>query len=264
MGRSDAEVAVAAAAAGAAIVRARFGTELIRYEKSADDFATNADIEAERAILAVLRAERPADAYRGEELGASGDDTAGRTWLVDPLCGTLNFAARTPLVAVNVALRGPVGVAVAACADPLANEIFWTDGRAAYERRDGVDRPLRPTAATRLVDVDLHDRPPNDPGRFRAAGLLGDPAFTAAFGPRILSTTLALAWVAAGRRAAYVTAGEVLESVHFAAGIALCRAAGCALTGLGGQPRDAGIDGLIAAADGGTGATLAGMISRHR
>ena len=56
--------------------------------------------------------------------------------------------------------------------------------------------------------------------------LLAHPGFIQRFRPRVVSTTLALAWVAAGKRAGYVTdGGDLTESVHFAAGIALCKAA---------------------------------------
>lgn len=48
-----------------------------------------------------------------------------RQWLVDPLCGTLNYAVGTMLVAVNVALRD----GAAAVADPFSGEVFFTDGR---------------------------------------------------------------------------------------------------------------------------------------
>ncbi|MCO5993186.1 inositol monophosphatase family protein [Actinoallomurus rhizosphaericola] len=57
------------------------------------------------------------------------------------------------------------------------------------------------------------------------------------------------AWVAAGRRAAYVTDGHLRDSVHFAAGIALCQAAGCVVTGIHGQPLHTGPGGLVVAAD---------------
>jgi myo-inositol-1(or 4)-monophosphatase len=70
------------------------------------------------------------------------------------------------------------------------------------------------------------------PSAFRVAALHTDDGFVRRFWPRVVSTTLAVAWVAAGRRAAYVTAGHLAESVHFAAGIALCRAAGCVVTAL--------------------------------
>ena len=72
-----------------------------------------------------------------------------------------------------------------------------------------------------------------------------------------------MAWVAAGRRAAYVTDGHLRDSVHFAAGIALCRAAGCTVTGLHGQPTHTGAGGLIAAADQRTHALLLDLVKRQ-
>jgi myo-inositol-1(or 4)-monophosphatase len=86
----DCDVAIAVADAGAAVVRRCFGTTLQRLEKEAGDFATNADIEAEHAMLAVLHRERPADAILGEESGRSGASNSVRMWWIDPLCGTLN------------------------------------------------------------------------------------------------------------------------------------------------------------------------------
>jgi len=65
------------------------------------------------------------------------------------------------------------------------------------------------------------------PGRRRASDLLANPAFFETYQPRVTSTTEALAWVAAGRHAAYLTEGDLVDNVHFAAGVGLCRAAGC-------------------------------------
>ncbi|MER5649791.1 inositol monophosphatase family protein [Streptosporangium sp. NPDC002524] len=256
---TDEEVALAAARAGAAVVRAMYGTSLERFEKTATDFATSADLEAESAILGVVRAARPDDAVTGEESGRTGSAGAERMWLVDPLCGTLNYAARNTLVAVNVALRVGPDITVAASADPFAEEVFWTDGERAYVRRDGEDEELVPSAGSRLVDVNLDPPFPNEPG-FRAVRLLADPGFAERFHARVLSTTLALAWVAAGRRAAYVTDGNLRDNVHFAAGIALCQAAGCVVTGIHGQPPHTGVGGLVAAADHETHAALLEMI----
>lgn len=151
---------------------------------------------------------------------------------------------------------------MAAVADPLADELFWTDGRGAHRRRDGEDSPLSPSAVTRLVDLNVDPPFPNS-DRFLAAHLLADPEFTASFRPRVASTTLALAWVAAGRYAGYVTDGQLDGSVHFSSGIALCQAAGCTVTGLRGQPLHTGIGGLIAAADQQTHATLLAMVNRQ-
>lgn len=251
----DGALAVAAAEAGAAVVREKYGTEVTRFAKAPGDFATEADLAAEKAILEVLRAARPQDAVVGEESGRSGATVNGREWLVDPLCGTLNFAARTMLASVNVALRDNGHFSAAASADPFAQEVFWTDGDQARVRRNGVDTPLRPDPATNLVDLNLDPPFPNAPS-FRAAALLLDDRFTDRFKPRVISSTLAVAWVAAGRRAAYLTDGQVGDSVHFAAGIALCRAAGCVVTNLDGGPPHTGRQGLLVAADSDTHAAL--------
>ncbi|MEV0258780.1 inositol monophosphatase family protein [Streptomyces sp. NPDC050732] len=256
----DVEVATAAARAGADVVRALYGRRLDRFDKGAGDFATAADVAAEKAILDVIRAARPEDSLLGEEGGQQGAVDAARQWLVDPLCGTLNYAVGSMLVAVNVALRD----GAAAVADPFSGEVFRTDGSTAWVRHEEVDTPvdtpLSPTSATRLVDVNLDPPFPSAPG-FRAVDLLARPGFVAGFRPRVVSTTLALAWVAAGRRAAYVTdGGDLSQSVHFAAGIALCRAAGCVVTGVDGAPLGAGGRGLVAAADAGTHEQLLSMI----
>jgi myo-inositol-1(or 4)-monophosphatase len=104
-GLDDSEVAMAAARAGADVVRQMYGRRLARFDEGAGDFATAADVAAEKAILEVIRAARPEDGVLGEEGGQQGVCAAPRQWLVDPLCGTLNYAVGSMLVAVNVALR---------------------------------------------------------------------------------------------------------------------------------------------------------------
>lgn len=257
-GESDAHLALRAARAGADVVRDMYGGSLARFEKSAGDFATAADLAAEKTIVEVLRGARPGDAVTGEESGSTGTEAARRRWLVDPLCGTLNYAVRNMLVAVNVALRDGDEITAAATADPFSSEVFWTDGHRARVRRDGTDEELAPSAESGLVDVNLDPPFPNAPG-FQAARLLADPRFVRRFRPRVVSTTLAVAWVAAGRRAAYVTDGDLRDSVHFSAGIALCRAAGCTVTGIDGRPLHTGAGGLIVAADPETHAALLAM-----
>lgn len=253
----DEAVAIAAATAGAAVVREMYGTDLSHFDKSPTDFATEADIASEKAIRETIATYRPEDAFEGEETGRTGDSE--RRWLVDPLCGTLNFAAQTPLAAVNVALLTPDGVRAAVSADPISEEIFWTDGVTARIRQRGGDTVLSPTPRTRLVDIQcdgMLDRP------FVGGQLVADPRLRAEFGPRVMSSTLAVAWVAAGRRAAYVTDGHLEGSVHFTAGIALCQAAGCVVTDLNGDPIHTG-RGMIAAADAATHRKLLGLVRRH-
>jgi myo-inositol-1(or 4)-monophosphatase len=259
---NDVDVAIAVADAGAAVVRSCFGTALERLDKGGGDFATNADIEAENAMLALLRQERPQDTVLGEESGRSGAVEGGRTWLLDPLCGTLNYAARMRVAAVNVALRAGSQFLAAAVADPFNHEVYWTDMVSASVRSDGRDALLRPDASSRLVDLNFDPPFPNAPA-FRAVTLTSDPGFAAAFRPRVVSTSIALAWVATGQRAAYVTDGDPRDSVHFAGGLAICEAAGCVVTDLWGRPWGLGPTGLLVAADTETHEALLTLVKKY-
>lgn len=259
---SDADVAIRAAETACEVIRRCYGAAVERCGKGDGDFATGVDLAAERAIRKFLREACPGDAIVGEEYGAA-DGDGSRTWLVDPLCGTLNYAARTPLIAVNIALRDRDRVTTAVAADPLSGEVFWTGGDGAFLRRNGRDERLAPEPGDLLVDVNLDPPFPNAVS-FRAAKILLDEAFTSRFHPRVVSTSLALAWVAAGRRAAYITDGHLRDSVHFTSGIALCQAAGCVVTNLAGHAVHTGIHGLVAASDPETHQELIDLVARQR
>lgn len=253
---SDVQLAIEAACAGAQVLRSLYGTVLDRHPKTATDFATAADVESERSIFEVIRAHRPHDGFVGEELGDLTEVDSGRAWLIDPLCGTLNFAATTQLFSVNVALVDSGTTTAAVVAHPPTGELYW-----ATETQFGiVGRDCPPRTSTRIIDINA-DGPLDRP--FVGAQLAADPEFRAQFSPRIESTTLALAWVATGQRLAYVTDGRVHGSVHFTAGIALCQAAGCVITDFDGAPVHTG-PGLVAARDPTTHTTLLNLIARHR
>ncbi len=118
------EACEAAARAGADI--------LLRYfrkldpatiaEKTKNDFVSEADRASEAAIKAELERRFPQYAYLGEEMGASGN--AQRTWIVDPLDGTLNFVQGFPHWCVSVALWDQDGPLVGCVLDPLRNDCF--------------------------------------------------------------------------------------------------------------------------------------------
>src|SRR5688572_5384191 len=211
----------------------------------------------------MLSEHRPQDAIVGEELGASGDSS--RRWLVDPICGTLNFAAGVPLFAVNVALDVNGVTTAAAVVDPAAEQAFSTDGIKVWHRADAAgpsasDRPVAPDSSSRLVTVNLESRYPGSIG----TELLFDETFRARFSPRCLSTTLALSWVATGQQAAYITGGDLRSSVHWATGIALCRAAGAVVTNLAGAELHTGEHGMVAAADAETHAFVLAVLNSMR
>jgi myo-inositol-1(or 4)-monophosphatase len=95
------EVAEEAARAGAAIVARYFRDGVAMRSKDVANLVSDADIEAERAIVAVIRWHYPGHEILGEE-AHPGDAGAADLWVVDPLDGTNNFAHRIPHFAVSI------------------------------------------------------------------------------------------------------------------------------------------------------------------
>ena len=117
-------LAVAAAEAGAKIVRGRFGerSNLAVEIKSFKDYVTEVDREAESAIVAVLRDRTPYGIVAEE--GSPDAASRGPRWIVDPLDGTTNFIHGVPTFAVSVGLADEQGLLAGSVIDPCRDEVF--------------------------------------------------------------------------------------------------------------------------------------------
>jgi inositol-phosphate phosphatase / L-galactose 1-phosphate phosphatase / histidinol-phosphatase len=89
-------------AAGAAI-RPYFRSDFVHESKADASPVTEADRAAEAAIRAILDADCPHDAIIGEELGKK-SGASGRTWVIDPIDGTVSFMAGRPIFGTLIAL----------------------------------------------------------------------------------------------------------------------------------------------------------------
>lgn len=94
--------------------------------KGERDVVTEATLEVQEQIVSVLQKECPGDAILAEE---GPDDEplavdAARLWIVDPICGSLNYAQSIPFFAVSVALRVNGLLRVGAVYDPIRDEMF--------------------------------------------------------------------------------------------------------------------------------------------
>ena len=84
---------------------------------------TQADREAERAIIAVLRRAFPDYGFLGEEFGEQGSRET--RWIIDPIDGTKNFVRRIPIWAVLIALEEDGQVTTGVVYNPATAELFW-------------------------------------------------------------------------------------------------------------------------------------------
>ena len=95
-------IAEEAARAGGAIAARYFREGVAMRNKDVANLVSDADVEAEHAIAAVIKRAFPSHAILGEE-AHEGDATAEHLWVVDPIDGTTNFAHQIPHFAVSVA-----------------------------------------------------------------------------------------------------------------------------------------------------------------
>ncbi|MBK7046165.1 MAG: inositol monophosphatase [bacterium] len=120
--------------------------------KGATEFVTDVDRRVEELMLAGLAHDFPDDTVVAEESGLHKGVPGGRTWYVDPLDGTTNFAHGYPIFAVSAGCVGPDGLELGAVFLPYLDELYLAHrgGGAILERpRHGGSQPLetrRPVA----------------------------------------------------------------------------------------------------------------------
>jgi myo-inositol-1(or 4)-monophosphatase len=160
----------------------------------ATDVVTEADVRAEAAMVELLRSERPGDGVLGEEGAAVAG--GGRSWLLDPVDGTLNYARGLPAWCSAACLVDSGGPLACAVLDPVAGEL-WSAARGASAAV--VQAPvLADAVVATFVDVRRRDAVvmAGIERVLRAAGALRS----------VGCGTLELAWVAAGRLDGWVQA----------------------------------------------------------
>jgi len=225
---ADLEAARAIAVAAGEVLRERLdATRRIAF-KGTRDIVTEVDHASEELVRAELAARFPGDAFFGEESGRPAA-VGRRTWVCDPLDGTINYANGLPFFCVSLALVEDGRPVVGVIRDPLRDETFAAadDGPATLG-----GRPVRVSDKERLVDLVVALAASGRAAAARARKVRREIRITRQMG----SAALSLAYVANGRFDAFGQAGGGLSPWDVAAAGLIAERAGAIVTDLAGGP----------------------------
>lgn len=152
----DLAVALTLAAEADLIAMDRYRAQDLGIQLKADkSIVTDADTRVERLLREQLAGARPDDAVLGEEFGSEGE--ARRTWIVDPIDGTSNFARGVPIWGSLIALTVDGAPVVGVVSAPALGRRWWgAVGLGAWVQHDGEEpRRLHVSAVDRLEDATL-------------------------------------------------------------------------------------------------------------
>lgn len=242
--RPETLVAIEAVKQALTIARRGVGAEDVT-DKGGRDLVTMADVAVEDAVRSIM-ADALSFSVIGEERGGEASADGSPYWLVDPICGTRNFASGIPLYCVNLALVECNEVTVAVVGDPPLSEIDVAErGRGAWRLKDGARQRLTTSDESRTIVIE--DGKSKGSRREQAAQFTAAAIRADRWDFRSLGTTSASPYLAAGRIAAYVVFW--VSAIHAGAGSLLVTEAGGTVSDIDGRPWTIGSDSLVGSAN---------------
>lgn len=225
-------------AASILTIYAKDHSQLSIDHKSRNDLVSQADRDAESAILAIMKERTPEIAVVAEESGNSPDiNEAQFTWFIDPLDGTTNFLHDIPHYAVSIGLVARAGTIlipntdalkvdtpiIGVVYDPNRQEMFsaiYQDGCFLNGQRIYTSQTQRLEDSLLATGVPYRDFSFEEQYMHSFKKAMHNTRGVRRFG----SAALDLAWVACGRFDGYWEMG--LSSYDVCAGTVLVREAG--------------------------------------
>ena len=143
--------ALDAAHAAADVVRHYYQSNLAITIKADKSPVTEADVETEKTIRAIIAAKYPDHGFYGEETGSSHLD-AEYVWIVDPIDGTKAFVREYPMFSTQIALMHRGRLIVGVSSAPAYGELaFGEIGVGAWLN----DAPIRVSEIATIEDAAL-------------------------------------------------------------------------------------------------------------
>jgi myo-inositol-1(or 4)-monophosphatase len=216
--------------------------------KKGNDFATEVDLAIERQVVDALVAATGIEVH-GEEFGGAAIDSP-LVWVLDPIDGTFNYTAGSPMAAILLGLLRNGAPVAGLTWLPFTDQRYTAVMGKALHANGIAQPPLQDAELAKCVvaigtfNVDSRGR---FPGRYRLATL--EKLSRKCSRVRMHGATgIDLAYVAAG-----ILGGAISFGHHIwdhAAGVALVRAAGGIVTDLSGEEWTTGSRSALAGAPG--------------
>ncbi|MBX7432859.1 inositol monophosphatase family protein [Mycobacterium sp. Y57] len=216
--------------------------------KKGNDFATEVDLAIERRVVAELT-RLTGIGVHGEEFGGESLD-AELVWVLDPIDGTFNYAAGSPMAAMLLALLWRGEPVLGLTWLPFIGQRYTAMAGGPVRCNGDALAALGPTVlAESVVGIGTFniDSRGHYPGRYRAQ-VLANLSRRCSRVRMHGSTGIDLAFVSSGILGAAVSFGHHIWD--HAAGVALVRAAGGIVTDLAGEPWTVSSPSALAAAPG--------------
>jgi histidinol-phosphatase len=118
--------ALDAAQKAAEISRAYYAGNFTVTTKEDRTPVTQADVECEQAIRAIILDAFPDHGFYGEETGRTQDD-ADYLWLVDPIDGTKGFVRQYPFFSTQIALMHHGQIVLGVSSGTMMDELAWAE-----------------------------------------------------------------------------------------------------------------------------------------
>ena len=213
----------AARAAGDVVLRYHNQIDLLTIEnKSINDFVTEVDKAAEKAIINEIKKVFPNHSILAEESGETLGDSDFQ-WIIDPLDGTTNYLHGFPQYAVSIALLEKQVVTHAVIYDPFKEELFnASKGEGAYLNNERIRVTMSNGLQDTLIGTGFPFRYPEHLDCYLKTFKAIHPHVSGI--RRAGSAALDLAYLAAGRLDGFWEIG--LNSWDIAAGSLLVKEAG--------------------------------------
>jgi myo-inositol-1(or 4)-monophosphatase len=219
--------------AGARQLQQYFNNENLKIsnKEGINNWVTEADHAAEKAIIDVIKAHYPDHFILSEEVGemATNSDTK---WIIDPIDGTINFASGIPLCCVSIGIEQNGEMILGAVYNPFINELFFAEkgkGATLNNKKISVSKKTAVLHSCLVTGfpyayLDMENGPLEVFERFVRKGV---PV------RRLGSAAIDLCWVAAGRFEGFFE--HSLQAWDSAAGYLLVEEAGGKVTDMNGD-----------------------------